>query len=328
MVEVDKPIDTLRESRISEKSSRYHVAKELVRPSGFINIDSVKIADNIGKKVILVDFWTYSCINCQRTLPYLNEWHSKYSDDGLLIIGVHSPEFNFEKELANVQKAVDTHSIKYPVVLDNNKGTWSAYENRYWPRKYLIDIDGFIVYDHIGEGAYAETEKEIQKLLMERKEVLGTDDEVNLELSKPIVESADFSKIKTPEIYFGYKFSRNQIGNNEGFKPEKIMNYTLSSVRALNYFYLDGSWMNNEDHMELKSEEGKVTLKYTAKNVNMVAGSNEPTEIVILLDGDEIGKQTIEGQKLYNIVFGDDYSTHEIEIRAKSGFKIYTFTFG
>jgi len=153
-----------REKRIAEKKKKYEPAKEVSTPDGFINTDSVTVSELVGKKIILVDFWTYSCINCQRTLPYLNSWHEKYADKGLVILGLHTPEFEFEKGYENVKRAVEKFSVRYPVILDNDYSTWTSYKNRYWPRKYLIDIDGFIVYDHIGEGAYEETEKKIQEL--------------------------------------------------------------------------------------------------------------------------------------------------------------------
>jgi thiol-disulfide isomerase/thioredoxin len=155
-------------NKAAEKAKIYDSAKEIVSPAGFINTDeNLQIKNLIGKKVVLLDFWTYSCINCQRTLPYITSWYDKYKDAGLEIIGVHTPEFAFEKEYDNVVAATKKWGVNYPVVLDNDYGTWQAYKNRYWPRKYLIDIDGYIVYDHIGEGGYDETEKKIQELLME-----------------------------------------------------------------------------------------------------------------------------------------------------------------
>jgi len=147
------------------KAKKYKPAQEISTPDGFVNTDSISIGELIGKKVILVDFWTYSCINCQRTTPYLNAWYEKYHDQGLEIIGLHTPEFEFEKDYNNVKAAVEKFGIKFPVVLDNDYSTWAAYRNQYWPRKYLIDIDGYIVYDHIGEGAYDETEAKIQEAL-------------------------------------------------------------------------------------------------------------------------------------------------------------------
>ena len=138
---------------VEEKASMYEEAKEITTPDGFINVDDISVSELIGKKVVLVDFWTYSCINCQRTLPFLNAWYDKYKDQGLEILAIHTPEFEFEKDYGNVLAATEKFDIEYPVILDNDYSTWRAYKNRYWQRKYIIDIDGFIVYDHIGEGA-------------------------------------------------------------------------------------------------------------------------------------------------------------------------------
>ncbi len=140
-------------------------AKELVSPTGFINTEPFKIADLVGKKVILVDFWTYSCTNCQHVIPHLNDWYAKYKDKGLEIVSIHSPEFEYEKNRENVVDAVTKFGIKYPVVIDNQFGTWNAYQNKFWPRMYLIDLNGNIVGDHIGEGNYDETEGKIKELL-------------------------------------------------------------------------------------------------------------------------------------------------------------------
>lgn len=160
---------------LAQKAAKYPLAPEIVDPNGFINTDGqpITLAQFKGKKVVLIDFWTYSCINCQRTIPYLNDWYKKYSDQGLEIIGISTPEFSFEKVQSNVQQAVTSLGIKYPVVLDNNMGTWNAYGNEYWPREYLVDIDGYIVHDHAGEGDYADTEQAIQQALAERDSRLG-----------------------------------------------------------------------------------------------------------------------------------------------------------
>ena len=142
------------------------MAPELAGTQAWINSAPLKIQGLRGK-VVLIDFWTYTCINCIRTFPYLKLWHSKYADDGLVIIGVHAPEFQFEHELENVQQAVTNHGISWPVVQDNDFETWRAYQNHYWPTKYLIDKDGIMRYSHVGEGAYAETESQIRALLEE-----------------------------------------------------------------------------------------------------------------------------------------------------------------
>jgi thiol-disulfide isomerase/thioredoxin len=143
----------------------------IVAPTGFINTDGVSIRDAAGEKVVLLEFWTYSCYNCQNTHPYFNAWHEEYADDGLLVIGVHKPEF--EKNPASVREAVRQAHIEYPVVLDNNDATWDAYDQHYWPARYLIDADGFIRYKHFGEGAYEETEQKIRELLAEKDQILN-----------------------------------------------------------------------------------------------------------------------------------------------------------
>ena len=169
---VSKPVVSVP---VSAVNSQFVQAPEIVNPSGFINTDSkpITLGEFKGKKVVLVSFWTYSCINCKRTLPYLNSWYEKYRDQGLEIVSIHTPEFAYERILKNVEEeALNTFDIKYPVVLDNDYSIWKAFGNRYWPRKYIIDIDGYIVYDHIGEGAYDETEEKIQKALKKRAERL------------------------------------------------------------------------------------------------------------------------------------------------------------
>jgi thiol-disulfide isomerase/thioredoxin len=158
---------------IRRKERQFRRAEEIVAPAGFINSDGVSIKEARGEKVVLVDFWTYSCYNCQNTQPYLNAWQEEYADDGLLIIGVHTPEFGFERDPANVEQAVREAGIEYPVVLDNGYATWDAYNQRYWPAMYLIDVDGFVRYRHFGEGAYEETETKIRELLAEKDRTSG-----------------------------------------------------------------------------------------------------------------------------------------------------------
>jgi thiol-disulfide isomerase/thioredoxin len=189
-------------TRVQIDKSQFKLAPELTKIPGFINSEPITLADLRGK-VVLVDFWTYSCINCIRTIPYLNAWYEKYSDNGLVIVGVHTPEFEFEKDYNNVRAAVEKFGIRYPIAQDNEKETWKAYENRYWPRKYLIDPDGYIRYDHIGEGAYAETEKVIQSLLAERTEHIGANITIDQSISNP--ESSQ-------SVNFEIQKAINQIG--------------------------------------------------------------------------------------------------------------------
>ena len=335
------PATVAANGTINIDKSTFKLAPELTQISGYINTEPLTLADLRGK-VVLVDFWTYSCINCIRTIPYLNAWHEKYADDGLVIVGVHAPEFEFEKDPGNVRVAVEKFEIEYPVAQDNDKGTWKAYENRYWPRKYLIDNEGYIRYDHIGEGAYAETEKVIQSLLSERAAYIGVNATFDQSISRPEgAQDVNFGRINTPELYFGYKFARAQLGNPEGYQPDQIVAYTIpdDATIAPNRIYLEGQWKNNADHMELQGQAGRIVLSYSAKAVNIVAGGEG--RLYISEDGENLtgssrgsdvserGEVAIDGQKLYNIAMHEGYGNRQITIDAVGrGFQIYTFTFG
>lgn len=166
---VDKP--ETESERIAAKEKKFDRAAEITGPTGYINTDGISLESLRDEKVVLLEFWTYTCYNCQNAQPYISGYHDKYAADGLQVIGVHSPEFEFEKDYDNVAAAVQEAGIQYPVVLDNNYATWNAYNNLYWPAWYLIDSDGFIRYKHFGEGAYKETEKKIQELLKEKNGV-------------------------------------------------------------------------------------------------------------------------------------------------------------
>jgi thiol-disulfide isomerase/thioredoxin len=157
--------------RITNKEKEYERAEEIAGSTGLINTDGISIKDAAGEKVVLVEFWTYSCFNCQNAQPHINALYEKYRNDGLLVVGVHTPEFGFEKDISNVREAVGQANIEYPVVLDNNYAIWNAYGQRFWPAWYLIDADGFVRYRHFGEGAYDETDQKVQELLAERDRI-------------------------------------------------------------------------------------------------------------------------------------------------------------
>jgi thiol-disulfide isomerase/thioredoxin len=325
--------------RVQIDKSQFKVAPELAGISNYINSEPFALSDLKGK-VVIVDFWTYSCINCIRTIPYLNAWHEKYADDGLVIVGVHAPEFDFEKDPKNVQGAVNKFGIKYPVVQDDDHETWDAYQSRYWPHKYLIDDEGYIRYDHIGEGAYDKTEKVIQSLLQERAANAGQVVQIDDSTAKPEdVQSVDFGQINTPELYFGYDYARAPLGNEEGFQPEKTVTYAIDDAEIRpNRIYLSGDWLNKEESMELKSATGRIVLEYYAKSVNIVAGGSGT--VYVFEDGRQLGSGkgadigqdgsfVIDGQRLYNLASHRAYSGHTILIDVVgAGFEIYTFTFG
>jgi thiol-disulfide isomerase/thioredoxin len=157
--------------RVANKENEYPRASEITGSTGLINTDGVSLRDAVGKQVVLLEFWTYSCFNCQNAQPHINALYEKYNDEGLLVIGVHTPEFGFEKDISNVREAVRQANIRYPVVLDNRYAIWNAYGQRFWPAWYLIDADGFIRFRHFGEGAYDETEQKVQELLAERDRI-------------------------------------------------------------------------------------------------------------------------------------------------------------
>lgn len=326
--------------------SQFKKAPEFAETTGYINTELIKLTDLRGK-VVLVNFWTYTCINWIRTIPYLVDWNEKYANKGLVIVGIHTPEFEFEKNIDNVKAAVDKFGLRYPIVQDNDKGTWNAYENKYWPRIYLVDSEGNIRYDHIGEGGYAETEKVIQSLLQERAARMGKDasllkfDIANTTAIPNGVQSVDFSQIKTPELYFGYQFARAPLGNTEGHKANQIVTYTFppSDIKS-NILYFDGKWKNNAENMELESETGRVALVYS-ESVNIIAGGNGGEEISVseggkLLSGtsggpdlSEEGKFLIDGQRLYTLSMHDGYGNHSFILDVKGkGFQAYAFSFG
>jgi thiol-disulfide isomerase/thioredoxin len=325
--------ETIKENRnekfltLAEKNKKYIPAPDISTPDGFINTNDlpVTIAGYKGKKVVLLDIWTYSCINCQRTIPYLNQWYKSYEDDGLVIIGLHTPEFSFERVQKNVEEAVKDFNIKYPVVLDNDFSTWEAYKNQYWPRKYLIDIDGYIVYDHAGEGEYKETEVAIQKALREKSARLG--ENMNIGTSTSVVSpiAVDFGKVKSPEIYFG-AFRNTDLANGTASKVGS-QSLTIPEEIIKNKLYLGGTWNIATEAAE--NTGGEIVFKYDAKNVYMVASSALGAEVEVYVDGKLSKNLNIQNETLYKIVEGDSYGEHTLKIKVKSGrLKAFTFTFG
>jgi thiol-disulfide isomerase/thioredoxin len=293
------------------------LAPEITQAAGFINTDKISIHDQIGKKIVLLDFWTYSCINCQRTLPYLVAWDKKYTSKGLQIIGVHTPEFDFEKNYTNVSNFVKEKGITYPVVLDSNYGTWNAYGNQYWPADYLIDLSGKVVDTHFGEGGYDTTEHEIQKLL-------GLSD---TSLVTPSALTPTQNQSISPETYFGS--ARNQYLGNGLVGQSGIQNLTEPVGTDLDTLYLSGKWNFTNEYAETMDANEKIFYRFQAKNVYFVAGAKTPTKIKILIDGKEIGEQIIKDNTLYTLYQGKDFGEHVLEIDVMgAGLQAYTFTFG
>lgn len=320
----------------TEKALRYEKAPELVSPDAYLNTGDKPITlASLRGKVVLVDFWTYSCINCERTLPYLTAWYKKYKDQGLVIIGVHTPEFAFEHVESNVAVALKQFGITYPVVLDNEYQTWNAYQNEYWPHEYLIDMDGYIVHDHIGEGGYVETEKAIQAALAERAARMKTGQAVAT--TTVSVPSANLSDIQSPETYFGAARNVYLANGMEGQSGSQTL--TIPDTTSANALYLGGTW-NFAEQYASAGMGATVSYTYHAKDVYFVAsGASSGTRIEVMQDGKPIGNEagsdvkngilTVTGSRLYHVVANSSGGTHMLELRVLSpGLEAYTFTFG
>lgn len=326
--------------RQADDKSRLRTAPDLVGIAHHLNTTPEKLSAAINNSVVLYDIWTYSCVNCIRTLSHITAWNEKYADHGLLIIGVHSPEFEFEKDLGNVREAMAKYGIDYPVVMDNDMDTWKSFGNAYWPRKYIADHEGYIRYDHIGEGRYQDTERVIQQLLHERAAALGIQAAHGTELLT--IDEFEHAKYRTPEIYFGHHFAqnRNGLGSEEGFRPDRTVTYVRPDDVRLHRVYMVGQWHNNPESMQLAGDEGGILARYTAKDVNMVTEGRGTIKVLIdgmpikpSMAGEDVdgltGTLTTDKPRMYNIVDSDSSSTREIELQVTGGgFEIFTFTFG
>jgi len=308
-------------------------------------------------QVVLIDFWTYTCINCLRTLPYLRDWHEKYSERGLTILGVHSPEFEFEKVPENVAAAVERHDVTWRVVQDNEMGTFRAFSNYYWPAKYLIGADGRMRYSHFGEGAYAETERQIRLALA----AAGYDVSDIAEGAPPPPAQDPSAPTVTRELYMGYERSYTaQFRDGAGYagQPEfyeaadRVVLYEDNLPHAHNRWYLHGLWKNEREavvHVRRTSDpEDYVALRFAARSVNVVINplrQDEPFEVVVEIEGrpltpeeagadilfDDLGRSILEinGPRLYRVVEQPEWGVKELKLRSTSdNLAIFAFTFG
>lgn len=278
-------------------------------------------------KVVLVDFWAYSCVNCVRTLPFINEWDKKYRDKGLVIVGVHAPEFDFEKSAENVQRAINKWKITYPVALDNDMKTWGNFHNQYWPAHYLIDREGNVVYTHFGEGNYELTERNIRSLL-------GLKD-VDNTMSEP--PSANMEG-QTPETYLGYRRAENFKGIITRDAPTA---YVTPASLPLHYWALSGEWNVQGDAITAEKADASLTLHFFSKKVFLVLGSssNKPAHAQLMLNNKPLaksagkdapdGKFSVEHYMLYELVNQPEAKEGTLTITAdEPGLKAYAFTFG
>lgn len=295
--------------------------------------------ESLKGKVVLVDFWTYSCINCIRTLPHVTSWYEQYKDEGLVVIGVHTPEFAFEQKRSNVEEAVAEHDIDYPVALDNDFATWQAYSNRYWPAHYFIDKEGRIRHTHFGEGEYDKSEEVIRALL----------EEDGPEITDATVESAQeenpasFFRRQSPETYLGYARAANLLNATE-VQEDRSTAYSAVEGATSNEWTIDGTWTMYDERLESGDDAATLTYVFDAKEVYLVMGADAPAEVEVLLDGSPVPEQyrgehvketdgrtvvTVQDETLYRLIQGPSFTTAgELTLKVPAGVALYAFTFG
>jgi len=314
--------------------SNSQMAPEIIAGGKWFNLPDGKtklsLADIRGK-VVLIDFWTYTCINCIRTLPYIRAWDEKYRSKGLVIIGVHTPEFEFEKDAGNVQKALGDFAIKYPVVQDNDYATWNAYNNQYWPAKYFIDKNGNIRSTHFGEGKYDESEKLIQELLAE----------TGVDIANMPISNQDYSiDTRTPETYLGYA-RINNFGSLEGIVQDKASLYSAPKNLRSNNFAYSGSWTVTSERA-MPEKGANLTFNFESKNVYLVMRpkGKDSGQIKVFLDdqlvdakiaGDDVsgGEVKVADDRLYTLIKLPAPGKHLLRLEfLDNNLELYAFTFG
>jgi len=293
-------------------------------------------------KVVLLDFWTYSCINCLRAIPHVRAWAQKYQDQGLVVIGIHTPEFAFERKVKNVENAVARQRIDYPVALDNDYAVWRALGNQYWPAHYFVDAQGRIRHHHFGEGGYAESERVIQQLLREAGRAVA-DDALLAVQAGGVEAAADFANVFSPETYLGFARARN-FASPGGFLQGGIKHYTDGAPR-LNEWGLRGQWVVSAEHASLHSAPGGIALGFHARDLHLVLGpgaDGAPVRFKVTLDGappgaahgldvDENGLGVVREERLYQLIRQEgshiDARRFDIEF-LDPGVRAWAFTFG
>lgn len=293
-------------------------------------------------KVVLIDFWTYTCINWLRTAPYVRAWAEKYKDQGLVVIGVHAPEFVFEKNIDNVRRAVKDMRITYPVAVDNEHAIWRAFDNNYWPALYFIDAQGRVRHHHFGEGSYEESEKVIQQLLTEAG-AAGIDRKPVSVDARGLEAAADWSSLKSPENYLGYDRTEN-FASPGGAILNKSHSYESPAQLRLNQWALAGDWVARRDAVALDKSDGRISYRFSARDLHLVMGptvAGAPVRFRVLIDGkppgeahgldvDAQGNGTVSEQRLYQLISQPGAvtdRTFDIEFLGP-GVEAFAFTFG
>jgi methionine-S-sulfoxide reductase len=293
-------------------------------------------------KVVVVDFWTYSCINCLRALPYINAWYEHYKDSGLVIIGVHSPEFDFEKDSANVRMAIDRFHIKYPVALDGDMALWNAFNNKFWPAHYFVDANGKIRGHHFGEGKYARSERTIRQLLSEAG-AKNLPEPLDDAAGEGISAASDAVNVGSPETYLGFERAEN-FASPGSFARDTAQAYELPKALALNQWALGGRWKVSGEHAALAAAPGRIVFKFRARDLHLVLGpgkDGKPVRFRVMLDGkapaadhgvdiDAQGNGTVREQRLYQLIRQKGaVGEHEFAIEfLDANVEAYSFTFG
>lgn len=301
-------------------------APEIIPGGVWFNSNPLSL-EQLKGKVVIIDFWTYSCINCQRTLPYLRKWHEKYNDKGLVIIGVHAPEFEFEKSEKNVAQAINDFNLSYPIVQDNNFATWRAYKNRYWPAKYFIDKEGYIRYSHFGEGEYDNSEKVIQELLKEA----GASD-ISTEINNPTYKI----DAKTPEMYLGYD-RIEYFASPEAIQKNRLATYTAPQNLQNNEFAYIGNWIVMNEYAN-PQKGAALTLNFDAKEVYLVMRTKGAhAKVKVFVDGklqyfgenNENGTVIVDKDTLYKLINLPSVGKHNLKLEFEdNNIEVFAFTFG
>jgi cytochrome c biogenesis protein CcdA/thiol-disulfide isomerase/thioredoxin len=290
----------------------YGPAPDFTAISRWLNSPPLSISKLRGK-VVLVDFWTYSCINCLRTLPYLEAWYRRYASQGLVIVGVHTPEFAFEYEYGNVKREVADLGVRYPVAMDNHYGTWTAYSNEYWPAEYLIDRHGRVRAAHFGEGEYAQSEQHIRALLGERP---------GAPVAATVADQTPTGPL-TPESYLGYQRLARYSGSP--LHPDKLADYKLPATLGQNELAYGGNW-RLDAHRIVAGKDARLQLHFVARNVYLVLGGKG--EVQVLVDGKPTAVARVTQDRLYTLVRGTRTQEALLELRFTPGVEAYAFTFG
>lgn len=312
---IQKSPDTL-----VEPLAKPYPAPEFYRTDQWFNSAPLTM-EQLKGQVVLVDFWTYSCINCIRTLPPLEALYEKYKKNGFVLIGVHAPEFEFEKDAHNVQDAIKRYGLTYPIVLDSNLATWNRYQNHYWPAHYLINQKGQVVHTHFGEGGYLIMEHNVRTLLG-----LGAEKEP---AGQPKPQEASSPWI-TPETYLGYSRA-NTFSSLEAVGPDKETTYTWPPYLQPNAWGLQGKWLVQNERIVSKEAHAKLRLNFQAKKVFLVLGTsnNRAADIIVSLDGQVKQTITVHEHRLYDILSQDSSQQGLLELEFLSPeIEAYAFTFG